>query len=145
MRSTRWGLPPWLVLCGALLSVTACGEDSHAPPSRAEPTPELLSADEPGNLAPLDLVYVCGNKFLATNSFRRSVELTWRVVGSSETGTIRLAPGPVEDPGFSETELETGRKGILELYQDGERVVRRRNLNRPCGAPAVAGLMAAAT
>src|SRR5688572_26694903 len=71
MRSTRWGLPPWFVLCGALLSVTACGEDSHAPPSRAEPRPELMSTDEPGNLAPLDLVYVCGNKFLATNSFRR--------------------------------------------------------------------------
>jgi PKD repeat protein len=145
MPSIRRGLAPRLVLCGTLLFLTACGEDTHSPPSRAEPTPDLLSTDEPGNLAPLDLVYVCGNKFLATNSFRRDVELTWRVVGSSENGTITLPPGPVEDPGFSETELETSKKGILELYRDGERVVRRRNLNRPCGAPAVAGLMVAAT
>ena len=56
-----------------------------------------------------------------------------------------MPPGPIEDPGHSETELETAKKGIVELYQDGERVVRRRNLNRPCGAPAVANLMASAT
>ena len=79
MRSTRRVFAPWLVLCGILLSLTACVDDSQAPPSRAEPTPELLSTDEPGNLAPLDLVYVCGNKFLATNSFRRTVELPLEV------------------------------------------------------------------
>jgi PKD repeat protein len=145
MRSTRRGLGPGLVLCGALLWLGACGDDSQSPPARTEPRPEQLNSDEPGNLAPLDLVYVCGNKFLATNSNRRSVQLTWRVVGASETGSVTLPPGPVEDPGFSETELETAKKGIVELYEDGERVVRRRNLNRPCGAPAVASLTASAT
>ena len=145
MRSTLRGLGPGLMLCGALLLLAACGDDSQSPPARVEPRAEQVSADEPGNLAPLDLVYVCGNKFLATNSNRSSVQLTWRVVGSSETGSITLPPGPIEDPGHSETELETAKKGIVELYQDGERVVRRRNLNRPCGAPAVANLMASAT
>ena len=145
MRSTLRGLGPGLMLCGALLLLAACGDDSQSPPARVEPRAEQLSTDEPGNLAPLDLVYVCGNKFLATNSNRSSVQLTWRVVGSSETGSITLPPGPIEDPGHSETELETAKKGIVELYQDGERVVRRRNLNRPCGAPAVASLMASAT
>jgi hypothetical protein len=145
MRSTRRGLGPGLVLCAALTLLTACGNDTQSPPERVEARPEQLNTDEPGNLASLDLVYVCGNKFLATNANRRAVQLTWRVVGSSETGSITLPPGPIEDPGHSETELETTKKGIVELYQDGERVVRRRNLNRPCGAPAVAGLMAAAT
>jgi hypothetical protein len=145
MRSTLRGLGSGLVLCGVLLLVAACGDDSQSPPARVEPRAEQLSTDEPGNLAPLDLVYVCGNKFLATNSNRSSVQLTWRVVGTSETGSITLPPGPIEDPGHSETELETAKKGIVELYQDGERVVRRRNLNRPCGTPAVANLMASAT
>jgi len=145
MRSTFPGPGSRLVHCGVLLLLGACGDDSQSPPARAEPRADQLSTDEPGNLAPLDLVYVCGNKFLATNSNRNSVELSWRVVGSSETGSITLPPGPIEDPGHSETELETAKKGIVELYQDGERVVRRRNLNRPCGAPAIANLMASAT
>ena len=145
MRSTRRGLGPTLALAGILLLLSACAEDAHSPPARVEsPAPQVIT-DEPGNLAPLDLVYVCGNKFLATNSNRRTVELTWRVVGSSETGSITLPPGPVIDPGHSETELETAKKGAVELYQDGERVVRRRNLNRPCGASAIASFTAAAT
>jgi PKD repeat protein len=145
MRSSRRGLGPALVVWGILFALGGCGEDTQSPPDRVETSPELLSNDEPGNLAPLDLVYVCGNKFLATNSNRTSVHLTWRVVGSSETGSITLPPGPLEDPGHSETELETAKKGSVELYRDDERVVRRRNLNRPCGAHAVASLMAAAT
>jgi PKD repeat protein len=145
MRFTRRGLGPALVVCSALIMLGGCGDDSQSPPARVESRPEVLSSEEPGNLAPLDLVYICGNKFLATNSNRHSVELTWRVIGSSETGSVTLPPGPIEDPGFSETELETAREGIVELYQDGERVARRRNLHRPCGAAPVASLMAAAT
>jgi PKD repeat protein len=145
MRFTRRGLGPALVFGSVLLFLGACGDDAYSPPERVDATADKLSTDEPGNLAPLDLVYVCGNKFLATNSNRTSVHLTWRVVGSSETGSVTLPPGPLEDPGHSETEVETAKKGILELYRDGERVVRRRNLNRPCGAHAVASVMAAAT
>jgi PKD repeat protein len=148
MRFTRRGLGPALVFGSVLLFLVflgACGDDTSSPPDRVEAVAHKLSTDEPGNLAPLDLVYVCGNKFLATNSNRGSVHLTWRVAGSSETGSITLPPGPLEDPGHSETELETAKKGILELYRDGERVVRRRNLNRPCGAHAIANVMAAAT
>ena len=144
MRSPRRRLGQAMVY-GAFLVLGACGEDSHSPPSRAETPVEHLTTDEPGNLAPLDLVYVCGNKFLATNAHRRSVHLTWRVLGTPETGSITLSPGPTEDPGHSETELETAGSGILELYQDGVRVVRRRNLNRACGAPAVASLVAGAS
>jgi PKD repeat protein len=141
----RSRLQPALCFGVALLVLNGCAEDgANAPPDRPEvPVQELKASDDAGNLAPLDLVYVCGNKFLATNSTRRSVHLTYRVVGSSETGGITLPPGPVEDPGHSETELETKKAGIVELYQDGQRLVRRRNLKLLCGAPAVARLASA--
>ncbi|HEY7613574.1 MAG TPA: PKD domain-containing protein [Gemmatimonadales bacterium] len=145
MQSTRRGLGPALVFGSVLLSLGACGADTASPPDRVDAAADKLSTDEPGNLAPLDLVYVCGNKFLATNSNRTSVHLTWRVLNSSETGSLTLPPGPLEDPGHSETEVETEKKGVLELSRDGDPVVRRRNLNRPCGAHAIANVMAAAT
>ncbi len=139
MHTNRRVPLPALFLSAALL-LQACGEDgSHSPPARPDVSLKQQT-EEAGNLAPLDLVYVCGNKFLATNSTRHTVHLTYRVVGSSETGGITLPPGPVEDPGHSEAELETKKQGIVELYLEGERVVRRRNLNMLCGAPAAARL-----
>ncbi len=86
-------------------------------------------------LAPLDLVYVCGNRFLATNSTKSSVLLEYRVVGTRESGSLTLREGPNEDPGFSETELETVSTGVVELYHDDVRVARRPNQSVPCGSP----------
>src|SRR5688572_10829686 len=130
-------------LGGLILLLAGCAEDgSHAPDAHLQVPLEEQRLEESGNLAPLDLVYVCGNKFLATNSTRAAVHLTYRVVGTSETGGITLPPGPIEDPGHSETELETTHPGIVELSRDGERVVRRRNLKTACGAPALASLAA---
>jgi PKD repeat protein len=85
-------------------------------------------------LAPLDLVYVCGNKFLVTNSTRSAVDLTYRVVGTNETGALTLRETPGGDPWFSETELETVERGAVELYRNDELVARRRNQGLPCGA-----------
>jgi PKD repeat protein len=113
----------------------ACTEGTQSPASRPEPP---AGDPEGGNLAPLDLVYVCGNKFLATNATRASVYLTYRVVGTEETGSLALPPAPVEDPAHSETELETAKRGIVELYQGDERVARRINEGTPCGAAAMA-------
>jgi len=110
-------------------------DGTQSPASRAEPP---VSDPEGGNLAPLDLVYVCGNKFLATNATKTSVYLTYRVVGTEERGSLALPPGPMEDPGHSETELETSRRGTVELYQGDERVARRINEGTSCGAPAIA-------
>ncbi|MGH7579326.1 MAG: hypothetical protein ACREM9_04085, partial [Gemmatimonadales bacterium] len=145
MRTNRSRLRPAVCLGISLLVLGGCADDgANAPPDKPDiPVDQLQAADDAGNLAPLDLVYVCGNKFLATNSTRRSVHVTWRVVGSSETGGITLPPGPVEDPGHSETELETKKHGIVELYREGQRVTRRRNLKLLCGAPAVASLASA--
>ncbi len=133
-----------LLSLGAALVLAACGEDgAQSPPARPDVSLKQDN-EEGGNLAPLDLIYVCGNKFLATNATRATVHLTYRVVGSSETGGITLSPAPVEDPAHSETELNTEKQGVVELYQDGQRVVRRRNLKQPCGVPAASVMAAAA-
>ena len=127
MRTTRPGAGPVLAFA-LLLPLGACGDGSHSPPGRPEVTTEQMRSEDAGNPAPLDLVYVCGNKFLALNSTKRTVHLTYRVVGTSEVGGVTLSPGPIEDPGFSETELETTSTGIVELYRDEERIARRRKL-----------------
>lgn len=112
-----------------------CADSSHSPPGHPDTSLKQLT-NEGGNLAPLDLVYVCGNKFLATNSTRATVHLTYRVIGTQEVGGVTLPPGPLEDPGHSETELETKHRGMVELYQGDQRVVKRRNERLACGLPA---------
>jgi galactose oxidase-like protein/glyoxal oxidase-like protein len=123
------------------LLLVACQDTSQSPQLRPEPP----IAETPGgsSLAPLDLVYVCGNKYLATNKTRSAVQVEYRVAGTKESGILLLREGPGGDPGFSETELETKNKGVLELYRDGERVARRSNGDLPCGAPAVSASMTA--
>jgi hypothetical protein len=89
------------------------------------------------------LIYVCGNKFLVTNSTSTSAEVEYRVVGTSERGRLSLREGPGEDPGYSETELETTKQGVVELYQDDVRVTRRANEGLPCGTPPISASVAA--
>jgi PKD repeat protein len=95
-------------------------------------------------LAPVDLVYICGNKFLATNSTLQQVEVTYRIAGTDESGDLTLRPGSSGDQAHSETELETAERGTVELYVNDERVARRRNEGRSCGPPAVSAAVAAA-
>jgi galactose oxidase len=119
----------------AQLALTGCQESGQAPAARPEAPPVI----GPGGstLMTLDLVYVCGNKFLVTNATPATVHLTYRVVGTAETGGLTLRPSPGEDPGYSETELETAVSGVVELYDDEVRVARRSNDALPCGSPAL--------
>jgi len=121
-----------LALTATVLLVSACQDNVQSPPSR----PDVPSEESPeaSNLAPLDLIYVCGNKFLATNSTRIPVTVTYRVAGTNETGDLELPAATDGDPGFSELELETVERGAVELYQNDERVAQRRNQNLACGA-----------
>jgi hypothetical protein len=99
-------------------------------------------------LEPVDLIYVCGNKFLATNSTPSQVQVEYRVTGTRETGSLTLRPGLGGDPGFSETELETSNAGVVELYHNDVRITRRPNQSLPCGSsamPASASIVAAGT
>ena len=114
------------VAAGLLLG--ACRDASQAPSDRPGAAPH--QKDTPGggsSVAPLDLVYVCGNKFLATNRTSMAVAVTYRVAETDETGELTLEPGFEDDPGFSETELETRQRGAVELYRNGQLVARRSN------------------
>ena len=139
MNTNRWA-PAILSLTVAPL-LSACQDNAQSPPAR----PEGPSAGTPGGstLAPLDLVYVCGNKFLATNGTRVPVQVEYRVVGTDETGSLTLREGPGVDPGYSETELTTANRGVVELYQDDQVVARRRNENSACGPSPMSMSMAA--
>jgi Domain of unknown function (DUF1929) len=126
------------ILLAIPLLLQACVDSSQSPAARPEAPP---SDDfESSMTKPVDLVYVCGNKFLATNSTTSMVHVTYRVVETKETGGLTLREGSDGDPGFSETEVETAGAGTVELLLDGAPVARRRNENLPCGTP---GLSAA--
>lgn len=114
----------------------ACQNDPQSPPSG--PEPPVGEALEPGPLAPLDLVYICENRFLAINRTRVAVVVTYRVVGTDEGGSLTLEPASLEDEGFGETELRTRERGQVELSQNGTPVVRRRNSGQSCGESAAA-------
>jgi PKD repeat protein len=116
--------------------VVACQDGSQSPPERVD-SPVEHEAPDGGILGPVDLVYVCGNRFLATNATKASVHVMYRVVGTSETGSLSLPVGRNDDEGYSETPLETSKRGVVELYQDDQRVARRWNLNLPCGPSGV--------
>src|SRR3954447_26663056 len=107
---------PLFVLTIAVASLlTACVDSAQSPPGR----PDVPPADgNNGQLPALDLVYVCGNKFLATNSTSSPMDVEYSVSGTRETGTLTLREEPGEDPGFSETEFETSSNGAVELYHD---------------------------
>src|SRR5215210_7154291 len=122
----------------ATLLLTACQDTGQSPPSRPEPSP--ASEDDAGGsmlAAPIDLVYLCGNKFLVTNSTRTSLHVTYRVAGTKDQGEMTLVEGPGGDPGYSETELETVERGTVEVFQDDQEVARRGNGGIACGAPAM--------
>jgi galactose oxidase len=134
----RAGLIPVLG-AGAVLLLSGCSDSAQSPPGR----PDIPAAPEPGGstLMPLDLVYVCGNKFLATNGTSATAHLTYRVVGTDESGSITLRPGPGQDPGYSETELETATPGVVELFENDVKVARRSNEALPCGTASFSAAM----
>jgi hypothetical protein len=113
--------------------LAACQDSTHSPPIRPEPPQDSTSGGS--MLLPIDLVYVCGNKFLATNANPVAVVVTYRVLGTTETGSLTLSPGPGGDPGYSETELLTTETGIVELYHEDQRVAARANGGLACPAP----------
>jgi hypothetical protein len=127
------------MLVGLLL--TGCRETQDSAPA-ARPDVPLDQETDGSTLAPIDLVYVCGNKFLATNGTPARLDLTYRVAGTSESGQVSLVEAPNEDPAHSETEIETRHAGVVELYRNDERVARRANGGLACGAPAIAATVA---
>jgi len=125
-----------LLFTASLLIMVGCQDTGQSPPARPEPPPP--DQPEGSRVAPLDLIYLCGNKFLVTNALPSALRVEYRVVGTNEVGSLNLEAGPGGDPGYSETELETSRGGDVELYLDEVRVARGSNDALACGPEAVA-------
>jgi len=136
-----WAEPVLILSVAAGVALTGCHDTAQSPLTR--PEPPIQEGPEQSTLGPIDLVYVCGNKFLATNSTHNRVQVEYRVAGTQETGGLTLDQGPGGDPGYSETELETAQLGAVELYHEGFRVARRRNEGLPCGTASTSASAAA--
>jgi hypothetical protein len=130
-----------------LLVLAACNVEQPLTSQRLpeSPRPPRETEEPEGVLArPFDLIYVCGNKFLATNTTQVPVTVTYRVIGTSEADSLTMPPAPVTDPDHTETELETVERGMVELYQNDRRVAYRANGDIPCGPAASASSMISA-
>jgi hypothetical protein len=107
-------LPRALPLLAALVLIHASreGPEEGAAPVSPFPAGAKLEPD-PGQ--PIRLTYVCGNRFLITNTQRVPVSVEDRVRGTTEGGRVELAAAPNEDPAFSEAMLEVRSGGVVEL------------------------------
>jgi hypothetical protein len=127
----RTHVPIALGAAFALLSI-ACSDDrsdAGPHPDESQPLPTNVGED-----APINLTYVCGNRFVVSNSYRVPVSVTYRVVGSGEEGTAELEAAPDIDPAMSEVMIETRARGTVEVFFQGKPVVARTNDGAACGA-----------
>ena len=120
----------------ALASISCSDDRSGAGPRVDDAEPADV---EVGEDAPVDLSYVCGNRFLVSNTYSVPISVTYRVAGSSEEGTVEVAAAPSLDPGVSEGTIETRRKGTVQIFLDGKPLVARANTGVAC-TPAPASL-----
>ena len=129
--------------CAAVATSGCVDEHSQAGPAVGEPLPGDV---EVGADAPLDLSYVCGNRFVVTSAYGVPVSVTYRVAGSAEDGAVEVAAALAEDPAVSEAMIETRSRGTVQIFLDGQPVVARANEGVPCSPapPAPAFLVAAA-
>ena len=126
----------------AIIAMAACVDDrSSAGPG----TPEVLPADEElGQDSPIDLSYVCGNRFLVTNAYSVPISVTYQVAGGGEEGTLDVEAAPAIDPAVSEHSFETRNTGTVQIFWKGKPLVARANLGTPCTpAPPASALVAA--
>jgi galactose oxidase len=130
---------------GIVLASAGCSDDrSNAGPRAGDPLPADVDV---GQDAPVDLSYVCGNRFLVSNAYSVSIGVTYRVVGSGEEGTVEVAAAPSIDPAVSEQFIETRTKGTVQIFLGGKPLVARANGGVPCtlATPTPAFLTATAT
>jgi galactose oxidase len=121
----------------ALLVSTACTDDRSDPGPRP-PEPDPLDSGA-GEDAPINLTYVCGNRFIVSNAHGVPVSVTYQVVGTEEEGTADLPAAPEIDPAVSEVPIETRARGTVQLLLDGKALLAKANEGTPCnpagGAP----------
>jgi galactose oxidase len=112
-----------------------------APPSGGVPVPEAQNEG-----AKIQLLYLCGNRFVVINHHPYPVPVTWRVDGTEEQGELTLRAAPAADPPFSEIEIAAAHQGRLALYR-GESLLAIQENERQACAPVTGDftLAAAAT
>jgi galactose oxidase len=122
---------PIALVCGVLmLAVFACSDERTGAgprPPNAPPTDPDIGED-----APINLTYVCGNRFMVTNAQSFPITVTYRVAESEEEGTADLAAAPRMDPAISERTIEVRTKGAVQLFAGDRLVVTRANRGTPC-------------
>jgi galactose oxidase len=131
MSRDRLGIPIRAALVGAIAVVASVGcsdERGAAGPRVDEPVP----ADVDAGLAPVDLSYVCGNRFLVSNSHEVPISVTYRVGGTGEEGTVNVPAAPSIDPAISEELIETRTKGTVQIFLEGKPLVARANGGTLC-------------
>ncbi|MBA3522896.1 MAG: DUF1929 domain-containing protein [Gemmatimonadales bacterium] len=112
------------------LAISGCDQEPTSPPRAA-------GSERPEGT--IGLAYACGNKFLISNRNSFAVKVTWGIRGTDEQGVRLLPPVLPEDPGFTETEVETAGGGTLDLSVQGQPLLSHSNEGRSCGsAPAAA-------
>ncbi len=126
--------------CAAAVIVGCSDERAGAGPRSGE-----VPATDPdlGEDAPINLAYLCGNRFVISNAQNVPISVSYRVEGSEEEGHADLAAAPMADPAETEHTIETRARGSVQLFVDGRLVVARANEGIPCtpqavGAPALA-------
>jgi hypothetical protein len=114
----------------AVLASAGCSNE-RAGTGLKEEDPLAQDAEE-GRDAPVDLSYVCGNRFLVSNAHDVPISVTYRVSGSGEEGSTAVPAAPAMDPAISEQSFETRTKGTVQIFLEGKPVIARANLGIPC-------------
>jgi len=113
-----------------LLAMLGCSDDrSDAGPKPAAPAPNDVDVGED---APINLTYVCGNRFVVSNAHDVPISVTYRVLETSEEGSADVAAAKPVDPGITEQMIETRTTGTVQLLFGGRPVVARTNDRQPC-------------
>jgi galactose oxidase len=135
---------PVVLLWGVLtLAIFACSDERTGagprPPNAPPTDPEI------GEDAPINLTYVCGNRFVVTNAQSFPITVTYRVVETEEEGTADLAAAPRMDPAITEQTVEVRTKGAVQLFAGDRLVVSRANGGTPCLSDAASPIQASIT
>jgi galactose oxidase len=135
---------PAVLLAGALaIAAFGCMDERTGagprPPDAPPTDPEI------GEDAPINLAYVCGNRFVVSNAQRFPITVTYRVAESEEEGTVDLAAAPRMDPAISEHTIEVRTKGAVQLFAGERLVVTRANGGAPCPSDAASSVQASVT
>ncbi len=116
-----------LVAASALLAALAC-RDTAAPRRPLLPDSPAFELTKK-QLNRIELDNVCGNRFRVRNPSMDTLELTWRVAKSSDSGSFQLLPKP--DSGRSEAFFTTRDTGKVQLFYQGKKIDKEKEGREP--------------